>query len=146
MLWASIKKVFIEMATEEIPKPATAGAAGVLGIVSGFWLILEGILVMVFSSGGENWAEQLLFIPFFQQNPVISGVISLVFAAICFYSGALIISRRYINGGIIMIVGSAASIIVGGGFYITVLWGASGGLISLVCPSLEEKIKSEMTA
>ncbi|MHA1279014.1 MAG: hypothetical protein ACTSQI_02000 [Candidatus Helarchaeota archaeon] len=129
---------------EEIPKPATAGAAGVLGIVSGFWLILEGILIMVFSAGGEDWSKELLFIPYFQDNPIISGIFSLIFAAICFFSGALVIKRQYLRGGLIMIVGSAASIIVGGGFYITVLWGASGGLISLVCPSLEEKIKDEM--
>lgn len=127
---------------EEIPKPATAGAAGVLGIVSGFWCILEGILIMVFSSGEQNWAEKLLFIPYFQQNPVLSGIISFVCAGICIYSGVLITIRKYIIGGMIMISISMVSIIVGGGFYITVLWGASGGLIALVCPSLEEKIKS----
>lgn len=131
------------MSSEEIPKPATAGAAGVLGIVSGFWCILEGILIMVFSSGEENWSEELLFIPYFQANPFVSGIISFVCAAICMYSGALVIMRQYIRGGLIMLVVSAASIIVGGGFYITVLWGASGGLISLVCPSLEEKIKQD---
>ena len=129
------------MASEEIPKPATAGAAGVLGIVSGFWCILEGILIMVFSAGAENWAEQLLFIPFFQNNPLISGIISFVCAGICMYGGILVITRRYIMGGLTMMVISMVSIIVGGGFYITVLWGASGGLIALVCPSLEEKIK-----
>lgn len=131
------------MANEEIPKPATAGAAGVLGIVSGFWLILEGILIMVFSSGEQNWSQELLFIPFFQANPYISGIISLILSGVCFYSGFLVIVRKYIMGGMIMIIVSAISIIVGGGFYITVLWGASGGLISLVCPSLEEKIKNE---
>ncbi|MFX1294383.1 MAG: hypothetical protein ACFFD2_05955 [Promethearchaeota archaeon] len=131
------------MANEKIPKPATAGAAGVLGIVSGFWCIIEGILIMVFSAGGENWCQELLFIPFFQTQPIVSGVISLICAGICIYSGALVIMRRYISGGVIMLVISASSIIVGGGFYITVLWGASGGLISLVCPSLEEIIKEE---
>ncbi len=131
------------MVTEEIPKPATAGAAGVLGIVSGFWCILEGILIMVFSSGGNNWAEQLLFIPYFKSEPFISGIISFVCAGICMYSGVLIIMRKYIMGGFIMMGISVASIIVGGGFYITVLWGASGGLIALVCPSLEEKIKEQ---
>lgn len=132
------------MATEEIPKPATAGAAGVLGVVSGFWCILEGVLIMVFSSGKENWAQQLLFIPYFKENPMISGIISFVCAAICIYSGTLVIMRKYIMGGLIMIGISMVSMIVGGGFYITVLWGASGGLISLVCPSLEEKIKKDL--
>ncbi len=131
------------MATEEILKPATAGAAGVLGIVSGFWCILEGILIMVFSSGGTNWSERLLFIPFFQANPILSGIISLVCAGICMWSGVLVIMRKYTMGGLVMITISMVSIIVGGGFYITVLWGASGGLISLVCPSLEAKIKEE---
>ena len=132
------------MATEEeIPKPATVGAAGVLGIVSGFWCILEGILIIVFSSGENNWAEELLFIPFFQQQPVLSGIISFVCAGVCMFSGVLIITRKYIMGGLIMMGVSIASIIVGGGFYITVLWGASGGLIALVCPSLEEKIREQ---
>lgn len=130
------------MASEEIPKPATAGAAGVLGIVSGFWCILEGILIMVF----QDWGQELLFIPYFQQNPLISGIISFVFAGICMYSGALIIMRKYIMGGLLMMGISMASIIVGGGFYITVLWGASGGLIALVCPSLEEKIKEQLSS
>ncbi|NVM28400.1 MAG: hypothetical protein HWN65_06125 [Candidatus Helarchaeota archaeon] len=125
------------MTTEEIPKPATAGAAGVLGIVSGFWCILEGILIMVF----QDWGQDLLFIPYFQANPTIAAIISFVCAGICMYSGALIIVRKYIMGGLIMISISMVSIIAGGGFYITVLWGASGGLIALVCPSLEEKIK-----
>jgi hypothetical protein len=132
------------MTKEEIPKPATAGAAGVLGIVSGFWCILEGILIMVFSAGETNWAQQLLFIPFFQANPIISGIISIVFAGVCICSGFLVLIRKYIMGGLIMIAVSMASIIVGGGFYITALWGASGGLISLVCPSLEEKIKAQL--
>ena len=132
------------MATEEeIPKPATVGAAGVLGIVSGFWCILEGILIIVFSSGENNWAEELLFIPFFQQQPVLSGIISFVCAGVCMFSGVLIITRKYIMGGLLMMGISIASIIVGGGFYITVLWGASGGLIALVCPSLEEKIREQ---
>ena len=132
------------MATEEeIPKPATVGAAGVLGIVSGFWCILEGILIIVFSSGENNWAEELLFIPFFQQQPVLSGIISFLCAGVCMFSGVLIITRKYIMGGLIMMGVSIASIIVGGGFYITVLWGASGGLIALVCPSLEEKIREQ---
>jgi hypothetical protein len=133
------------MMKEEIPKPATAGAAGVLGIVSGFWCILEGILIMVFSSGSQNWAQELLFIPFFQQSPILSGIISLIFAAVCIFSGGLVLMRKYIMGGLLMIAVSMASIIVGGGFYITALWGASGGLISLVCPSLEEKIKMQLT-
>ena len=132
------------MTKEEIPKPATAGAAGVLGIVSGFWCILEGILIMVFSSGETNWAQELLFIPFFQANPILSGIISIVFAGVCIFSGFLVLIRKYIMGGLIMIVISMVSIIVGGGFYITALWGASGGLISLVCPSLEEKIKMQL--
>jgi len=132
------------MTKEEIPKPATAGAAGVLGVVSGFWCILEGILIMVFGSGKENWAQKLLFIPFFQANPILSGIISLIFAGICIFSGYLVLIRKYIVGGLIMIAVSMASIIVGGGFYITALWGASGGLISLVCPSLEEKIKLQL--
>ena len=130
------------MTTEEIPKPATAGAAGVLGIVSGFWLVLEGLLIMIFSSDTLNWAEKLLFIPIFQENPVISGVISMVCAGVCMFGGALVIMRNYIKGGLVMIIISIVSVLVGGGFYITVLWGASGGLIALVCPSLEEKIKS----
>jgi len=133
------------MTKEEIPKPATAGAAGVLGVVSGFWCILEGILIMVFSSGDTNWAEELLFIPFFQANPILSGIISFIFAGVCIFSGALVLMRKYILGGLIMIAVSMGSIIVGGGFYITALWGASGGLISLVCPSLEEKIKLQLT-
>ncbi|HUY01187.1 MAG TPA: hypothetical protein VMV49_16625 [Candidatus Deferrimicrobium sp.] len=132
------------MTTEEIPKPATAGAAGVLGIVSGFWCILEGLLIMIFSSGANNWAEKLLFIPFFQENPIIAGIISMICAGICIFSGALVIMRKYIEGGLIMICASMVSIVVGGGFYITVLWGASGGLIALVCPSLEEKIKEQI--
>jgi hypothetical protein len=131
------------MTTEDIPKPATAGAAGVLGIVSGFWCILEGLLIMIFSTG-ESWAEKLLFIPFFQDNPIIAGVISMVCAGVCIFSGALVIMRKYIEGGLIMICASMVSIVVGGGFYITVLWGASGGLIALVCPSLEEKIKEQL--
>ena len=98
---------------------------------------------MVFSTDEQNWAEQLLFIPAFQQNPVISGILSVVFAGLCMVSGALVIMRKYINGGFLMIGASIGSIIVGGGFYITVLWGASGGLISLVCPSLEEKIREQ---
>ena len=130
-----------KMTNEEIPKPATAGAAGVLGIVSGFWCILEGILIMVFG----DWSEELLFIPYFKEQPIVSGIVSMVCAGICFYAGALVIMRKYTMGGLIMIGVSAASIIVGGGFYITVLWGASGGLISLVCPSLEEKIKNEQS-
>jgi hypothetical protein len=133
------------MTKEEIPKPATAGAAGVLGVVSGFWCVLEGILIMVFGSGTENWAQKLLFIPFFQANPILSGIISLIFAGICIFSGYLVLVRKYIPGGLLMIAISMASIIVGGGFYITALWGASGGLISLVCPSLEEKIKMSLT-
>ena len=132
------------MATEEeIPKPATVGAAGVLGIVSGFWCILEGILIIVFSSGENNWAEELLFIPYFQQQPVLSGIISFVCAGVCMFSGVLILTRKYIMGGLIMMGVSIASIVVGGGFYITVLWGSSGGLIALVCPSLEEKIREQ---
>jgi hypothetical protein len=134
------------MTVEEIPKPATAGAAGVLGIVSGFWCILEGILIIVFSSGETNWAEELLFIPFFQANPLLSGIISFICAGICMYSGVLIIIRKYIPGGLLMMAISMVSIIVGGGFYITVLWGASGGLIALVCPSLEEKIKEQSSS
>ncbi|NVM54403.1 MAG: hypothetical protein HWN66_11930 [Candidatus Helarchaeota archaeon] len=126
------------MTSEEIPKPATAGAAGVLGVVSGFWCILEGILIMVF-----DWGEQLLFIPYFQDNFIIAGVISMVCAGICIYSGALIVMRKYIMGGMILMGISMVSILVGGGFYITVLWGSSGGLIALVCPSLEEKIKEQ---
>ncbi|MDD1777391.1 MAG: hypothetical protein LUQ65_04415 [Candidatus Helarchaeota archaeon] len=133
------------MTKEEIPKPATAGAAGVLGIVSGFWCILEGILIMVFSLEGDNWAQALLFIPFFQANPILSGIISIIFAGVCIFSGFLVLTRKYVIGGLIMIAVSMASIIVGGGFYITALWGASGGLISLVCPSLEEKIKAQLT-
>ena len=132
------------MTKEEIPKPATAGAAGVLGIVSGFWCILEGILIMVFSIGEDNWAQELLFIPFFQANPILSGIISIIFAGVCIFSGFLVLIRKYIMGGLIMIAVSMVSIIVGGGFYITALWGASGGLISLVCPSLEEKIKTQL--
>jgi hypothetical protein len=132
------------MTKVEIPKPATAGAAGVLGIVSGFWCVLEGILIMVFSSGETNWAQELLFIPFFQNNPIPAGIISIAFAGICFFSGFLVLIRKYIMGGLIMIAASMVSIIVGGGFYITALWGASGGLISLVCPSLEEKIKAQL--
>ena len=130
----------------ELKKPATTGATATLAIVSGIWLILEGVLFAIFDLAlGETWTQDLTA-PFNFLYVGSSGVILAVFltflsAGVIILGGTLIFIRKYFIGGIVVIAISIFSIICGGGFWVTVLWGTSAGLIAFICPKLEQKIK-----
>ncbi len=131
----------------EIKKPATAGATATLAIVSGFWLILEGILYMVFDLAlGESWVQDLTapfnFLYVGVSGVILAVVLSFLSAAIIIVGGVLIFMRKYFIGGIIVMVISIFSIICGGGFWVSILWGISAGLISFICPKIEKKINN----
>ncbi|MBD3228975.1 MAG: hypothetical protein GF329_12370 [Candidatus Lokiarchaeota archaeon] len=128
-------------------KPATTGATATLAIVSGIWLILEGILFIVFDLAlAQTWTQDLTA-PFNFLYVGINGVIvavllTFICAAIIMVGGTLIFMRKYYIGGLIVIGISIFSIICGGGFWVSVLWGTSAGLIAFICPKLEHKIKN----
>ncbi|MHA1268609.1 MAG: hypothetical protein ACTSPY_02375 [Candidatus Helarchaeota archaeon] len=130
-----------------IKKPATTGATATLAIVSGIWLILEGILFMVFDLAlGQTWVQDLTapfnFLYVGTSGVILAVLLSFASAIVIMIGGTLIFMRRYYLGGIIVIIISIFCIICGGGFWVSVLWGTSAGSIAFICPRLEKKIEN----
>jgi len=126
-------------------KLATTGATATLAIISGFWLILEGILYIVFDVVlGQDWVQELTapfnYLYTGTNGPILAAILSFTFAIIIIIGGVLILMRKYYIGGIIVIAASLICIICGGGFWVSVLWGSSAGMIAFICPKLEKKV------
>lgn len=123
-------------------KLATASAAGILGIVSGIWLIVAGALYVGF---GETFTKDLA--PLLAQGglAILAGILSFLFAALEMIGGYFVYTFRYRSGGVLILVASIVGIIVGGGFYVATLWGTGAGVIALICPNLEAKIAQSRT-
>ena len=130
-----------------LKKPATTGATATLAIVSGIWLILEGILFILFDLAlGQTWVQDLTapfnFLYVGQSGVILAIILTFLSAIILMIGGTLIFIRRYYLGGTIVIIISILCIMCGGGFWVSVLWGTSAGLIAFICPRLEEKINN----
>ncbi|MHA1230371.1 MAG: hypothetical protein ACTSRP_05955 [Candidatus Helarchaeota archaeon] len=131
----------------EIEKPATTGATATLAIVSSIWLILEGILFMVFDLAlSQSWVQELTapfnYLYVGTTGVILAVILSFICAIVMIIGGVLIFIRKYYIGGLVVIIISLFSIICGGGFWVSILWGTSAGLIAFICPKLEERIKN----
>ena len=116
---------------------ATAGAAGILGIICGIWMILAGILFLGF---GETFTKDLA--PMLSQGglSILAALLSFVFAGLEILGGVLVYTFKYRKGGLLILFASFVGIVAGGGFYVGTLWGAGAGVIAMICPNLESKI------
>ena len=127
---------------------ATANAASILGVICGIWMILAGILYLVFNTAFTDKLVPLdAILEVLFQNPslgsilfIFDAILNFIFAAFEILGGIFVYSRKYRSGGTIIVVISLLSIIVGGGFWVGTLWGVAAGSIAFLCPNLEAKI------
>ncbi|MHA1380492.1 MAG: hypothetical protein ACTSRG_19170 [Candidatus Helarchaeota archaeon] len=118
-------------------KLATASASGILGIISGIWYIVAGMLFVGF---GETFTKDLAPLLSSGGFAVLAGILSFSFAALEIIGGIFVYNFKYKLGGFLILIASIVGILAGGGFYVATLWGSGAGVIALICPNLEAKI------
>ncbi|MHA1385735.1 MAG: hypothetical protein ACTSR3_18440 [Candidatus Helarchaeota archaeon] len=113
-----------------------------MGIISGIWLLLAGILFLGF---GELFTKDLAPLLSSGGLSLLAAFLSFLFAGMEMLGGFLVYNFKYRLGGVLIVIASTVSVIAGAGFYISLLWGLGAGLIAFICPNLEKKIQESTT-